>query len=96
MLLILYCISGLVSQNIYPKYKIYAYKSHSYRNNFFWLRFRTENRIVKDLFSNYVFYAGCLLKICSERWNKILNICTCNIIAMCTEMTDSYDGIIGL
>ena len=42
-------------------------KSHSYRNNFL-LRFRTENRIVKDSFSVIMCcYARYLLKICSER-----------------------------
>ena len=40
--------------------------SHSCRNNFFLLRFRTENRIVKDSFSVIMCcYARYLLKICS-------------------------------
>ena len=61
------------------------------------LRFRTENRIVKDSFSVIMCcYACYLLKICSERWNKILNICTCNISAICTEMTNIHDDMIGL
>ena len=48
--------------------QIYAYKSHSYRNNFFLLRFLTENRIVKDSFSVIMCcYARYLLKTCSER-----------------------------
>ena len=43
------------------------YISHSYRNNFL-LRFRTENKIVKDSFSVIrCCYARYLLKICSER-----------------------------
>ena len=56
----------IATQNV----QIYAYKSHSY--NFLLLRLRTENRIVKDSFSVIMCcYARYLLKICSERWNKI-------------------------
>ena len=77
--------------------QICAYKSHSYRNNFCLLRFRTENMIVKDSFSvSMCCYGHYLLKICSERWNKVLNICICNISAICTEMTNIHDGMIGL
>ena len=48
--------------------QIYAFKSHRYRNNFFLLRLRTENKIVKDSFSVIMCcYARYLLKICSER-----------------------------
>ena len=61
------------------------------------LRFRTENRIVKDSFSVFMCcYARYSLKICSERWNKVLNICTCNISVICTEMTNIHDDMIGL
>ena len=56
-------IPDISTQNV----QIYAYKSHSYRNNLL-LRFRTENRIVKDSFSVLMCcYARYLLKICSER-----------------------------
>ena len=56
--------SRISTQNV----QIYAYKSHSYRNNFFLLRFRIENRIVKNSFSVLTCcYACYLLKICSER-----------------------------
>ena len=85
-----------IPEYLHKMSKTYAYKSHSYRNNFL-LRFRTENRIVKDSFSVIMCcYAGYLLKICSERRNKILNICTCNISAMCTEMMNIYNDMIGL
>ena len=76
--------------------QIYAYKSHSYRHKFL-LRFRTENRIVNDSFSVIICcYAHYLLKICSEKWNKILNICTYNISAICTEMMNIHNDMIGL
>ena len=56
-----------IPEYLHKMSKIYAYKSHSYRNNFFLFRFRTENRIVKDSFSVIMYcYARNLLKICSE------------------------------
>ena len=55
-----------IPEYLHKMSQIYAYKSHSYRNNL--LRFRTENRIVKDSFSVIMCcYARYLLKICSER-----------------------------
>ena len=57
-----------IPEYLHQNVQIYAYKSHSYRSNFFLLRFRTENRIVKDSFSVIMCcYARYLLKICSER-----------------------------
>ena len=57
--IILHQYPRISTQNV----QIYAYKSHSYRNNFFLLRFRTENRIIKDSFSVIMCcYARFLLK----------------------------------